>query len=588
MKKPKISFKRFSQLINLSREEWPLISRGLIFLTLSSVALLVYPGSIKTIIDEALISNDQSQLNRLAFFVLALFILQAFSSALRYYFFTLAGEKTVKRLRTRLFKKIVTQEMEFFDQQKTGELLGRLSSDTAIIQNALSVNISMLVRSFVQAGGAFVMLFITSAKLASFILILVPPIVFIAAHFGKKVKSISKTTQDTLAQSTSIAGEGISGIRTVKAFAQEDLEKKRYELMLEKSFLLSKSKIYEIAKFTNLVSLLGLIVIVFIIWYGGTLVLQKELTTGTLTSFILYVMTLSMSVGMLGSLWTDFMSAFGASDRIFEILEMPDSDLYNINGIERVEKGNVEFKDVYFSYPARKDISVINGLSFNIESNETVAIVGSSGGGKSTIVQLIMNFYPLSGGKILIDSQSIKDYSTNALRQSIGLVSQEPILISESISDNIKYSSPNATLEEIKTASKLAYAHDFITNFPNGYETLVGEKGIQLSGGQKQRVAIARAILKNPALLILDEATSALDSESESIVQKALDNIMKDRSTIIIAHRLSTIKKADRILVFENGNVLEQGTHEELYKNEKGLYRNLVEHQFEQQGSKNE
>jgi ABC-type multidrug transport system fused ATPase/permease subunit len=579
---------RFKKLFNLSREEWPLLSLGLLFLALSSAALLAYPGAIKTIIDEALISGDQSQLNRLAIFVLGIFILQSIAGALRYYFFTLAGERTVKRLRANLFDKIVSMEMEFFDQQKTGELIGRLSSDTALIQNALSVNISMLVRSLVQAIGALVMLFVTSAKLAGFILILVPPLLYIAARFGKKVKTISRSTQDTLASSTAIAEEGISGIRTVKAFAQEGFEKSRYVGMLDVSFKLSKSKIYEIAKFTNLVSLLGLVVIVFIIWYGGTLVLQKELSTGTLTSFILYVMTLAMSVGMLGSLWTDFMSAFGASTRIFEILEMPRSKHYQLQGLKEISKGSVEFRDVFFSYPTRPEVSVLNGLSFKINSNETVAIVGASGSGKSTIASLIMNFYPVIHGQISIDEFEIKSYSTEYLRKSIGLVSQEPILISESILENIKYSNPEASIAEIEDAAKMAYAHDFIKAFPDGYQTLVGEKGIQLSGGQKQRIAIARAILKNPALLILDEATSALDSESEAIVQKALDNVMKDRSTIVIAHRLSTVKKADRILVVDQGRIAEAGSHQELYQNHTGLYRNLIEHQLKQQGDQHE
>jgi ATP-binding cassette subfamily B protein len=574
-------FKQFSKLFKLSREEWPLLIKGLIFLTISSAALLFYPSTIKNIIDQALTNKDQSQLNNLAILVLGIFIIQSISSALRYYYFTLAGERTVKRLRANLFGQILDQEMPFFDQQKTGELIGRLSSDTAVIQNALSVNISMLVRSFVQALGALVMLFVTSSKLAAFILILVPPMAFIAARFGKKVKSISKKTQDRLAQSTSVAEEGISGIRTVKAFAQEFFEKSRYESKLEASFILSKSRILEVAKFSNLVTLLGMTVVVFIIWYGGTLVLQGELSVGTLTSFILYVMTLSMSVGMLGSLWTDFMAALGASTRIFELLELPLSPIINKDGIESITDGNVEFKDVEFSYPGRPDIQVLKGVSFKINSNETVAIVGSSGGGKSTIAQLMMNFYELTGGDILIDNHAIKDYKTQSLRESIGLVSQEPILISESIYDNICYSNHKATEEEVHSAAKLSFAHDFIMNFPDGYDTLVGEKGIQLSGGQKQRIAIARAILKDPKLLILDEATSALDAESESIVQKALDNIMSDRSTVVIAHRLSTVKKADRILVLDQGSISQQGSHEELLKSENGFYKKLIEHQFE-------
>ncbi len=576
-----MSIKQFSKLFKLSRQEWPLLIKGLIFLAISSAALLFYPSTIKNIIDQALSDKNQTQLNHLAILVLGIFIIQSISSALRYYFFTLAGEKTVKRLRGTLFGQILDQEMPFFDRQKTGELIGRLSSDTAVIQNALSVNISMLVRSFVQAIGALGMLFVTSSKLAAFILLLVPPMAFIAARFGKKVKAISKKTQDRLAQSTAVAEEGISGIRTVKAFAQEDFEKSRYESKLEDSFLLSKSRIVEVAKFSNLVTLLGMTVVVFIIWYGGTLVLKGELSVGTLTSFILYVMTLSMSVGMLGSLWTDFMAALGASSRIFELLELPVSPIINKDGLDVINEGNIEFKDVFFSYPGRADISVLKGVSFSVKANETVAIVGSSGGGKSTIAQLMMNFYELSSGEITIDHHPIKNYKTKALRESVGLVSQEPILISESIYDNICYSNPKASEQEVESAAKLAFAHDFIVNFPEGYKTLVGEKGIQLSGGQKQRIAIARAILKDPKLLILDEATSALDAESESIVQKALDNIMSHRSTVVIAHRLSTVKKAHRILVLDRGVISQEGTHEELLQSPNGFYKKLIEHQFE-------
>jgi ATP-binding cassette subfamily B protein len=583
-----MSIKQFSKLFKLSREEWPLIAKGLLFLAISSAALLFYPSTIKNIIDQALANKNQNELNTLAFLVLGIFIVQSISSALRYYYFTLAGEKSVKRIRTNLFSQILNQEMPFFDQQKTGELLGRLSSDTVVIQNALSVNISMLVRSFVQAIGALTMLFVTSSKLASFILLLVPPMIFIAARFGNKVRSISKKTQDKLAESTSVAEEGISGVRTVKAFAQEYFEKTRYENKLEKSFELSKSRIVEVAKFSSIVTLLGMTVVVFIIWYGGTLVLKGELSVGTLTSFILYVMTLSVSVGMLGSLWTDFMAAFGASSRIFELLELPTSPIVNRNGIEGIEKGNVEFSNVEFSYPGRPDIEVLKGINFKIKQGETVAIVGSSGGGKSTIAQLMMNFYELSKGDILIDNNSIKDIKTTSLRKSIGLVSQEPILISESIFDNISYSDHDATMEEVKYAAEQAYAHDFIMSFPDGYDTLVGEKGVQLSGGQKQRIAIARAILKNPSLLILDEATSALDAESEAIVQKALDNITNNRSTIVIAHRLSTVKKADRILVLDKGKISQEGTHEELLLNKDGFYKNLTEHQFEKQGNRHE
>jgi ATP-binding cassette subfamily B protein len=566
------------KLLRLSREEWPLLLWGLFFLGISSAALLAYPHTIKKIIDEAIAQKDQPQLNFAAMLAVGIFAIQSVTSALRYYFFTLAGEKTVKRLRERLFGQILGQDITFFDSQKTGELLGRLSSDTAVLQNALSVNISMLVRATVQALGGVVMLFVTSTKLTIFILIIIPPLGFLGARFGRKVKAISKKAQDALAASSGVAEEGLSGVRTVKAFAQENFEKSRYHLRLENSFELQRGKIKEVARFTNLVSLIGLSAIVFIVWYGGTLVIQGEMSVGTLTSFLLYVITVAFSVGMLGSLWTDFMSAFGASGRIFELLEKSTEDL--TTGRTSVTIGLVEFKNVHFSYPARPQFPILKGVNFSIAPHETVAVVGPSGAGKSTLVQLLMRFYEPASGEILFDQHPSTEYSLKGLRQSIGIVSQEPVLVSETLFENIRYGKPDATHEEVIAASRKAFAHEFITRFPEGYDTLVGERGVQLSGGQKQRVAIARALLKNPRILILDEATSSLDSESEHLVQKALEEQIGKRATLVIAHRLSTVKRADKILVLQEGEVVQVGTHQELYQNENGLYHKLVERQF--------
>ena len=571
----------FVKLLNLSREEWPILIKGMIFLLISSAALLVYPQYIKVIIDQALRSKDLKALNLAALLAIAVFSIQAITSSFRYYYFTLAGEKTVKRLRVNLFSQILMQEMPFFDFSKTGELLGRLSSDTTVLQNALSVNISMLVRNLFQTIGGIILLFVTSAKLTIFILILIPPLAYLVAVFGKRVKTISKSTQDALATSSAVAEESLSGVRTVKAFAQETWEINRYYQQLEKSFQLSINKIVEVAKFTGSVSLIGFGAIVFIVWFGGKLVIQGEMSIGTLTSYILYVMTTAFSAGLLGSLYTDFISAFGAGHRIFELLENSTVSLENgLKSLKQISHGSIEFKNVTFSYPARSDVLVLKNLSMTINPNETIAIVGTSGAGKSTIAQLLMHFYDLRSGSIIIDQNNVNDFDLYSLRHQIGIVSQEPILISESIEDNISYGKPGASIEEIRMASKLAYADDFITAFPEGYKTLVGEKGVQLSGGQKQRVAIARAILKNPRILILDEATSALDSESEYLVQKALEHLSKSRTTIIIAHRLSTVKKADRIFVLDQGHIIQEGSHQELILNQTGFYNKLIEKQF--------
>lgn len=571
----------FMKLLSLSREEWPLLIKGMIFLLISSAALMAYPQYIKAIIDNALKTKDTNALNYAALFALGVFIIQGISSSYRFYYFTLAGEKTVKRLRVKLFSQIISQEMPFFDFQKSGELLGRLSSDTAVLQNALSVNISMLVRNIFQTIGGIILLFITSTKLTVFILIIIPPIAWLVAIFGKKIKTISKNTQDALAVSSGVAEESISGVRTVKAFAQEKWEINRYGDQLQKSFNLSLDRISVVAKFTGVVSIVGFFAIVFIVWYGGRLVIQEEMSIGTLTSYILYVMTVAFSAGLLGSLYTDFMSAFGAGHRIFELLDTVTVNEENFKKpLKNISKGVIEIQDADFSYPARPDQLVLKNFSMKIEQNETIAIVGSSGAGKSTIAQLLMRFYDLNSGKILIDGRNIKDYDLYALRNQVGIVSQEPILISESIEDNIRYGKPDATFEEVVAAAKIAYAHDFITTFTDGFKTLVGEKGVQLSGGQKQRVAIARAVLKDPKILILDEATSALDSESEYLVQAALENLQKGRTTLIIAHRLSTVKKSDKIFVMDHGEIVQSGPHDELILMKEGFYNKLIEKQF--------
>lgn len=569
------------RLLSLSRDEWPILFKGMVFLFISSAALMVYPQYIKVIIDEAMKTKDMSGLNIAALVAMAVFIIQAIASSLRYYYFTIAGEKTVKRLRSKLFSQIISQEMPFFDFSKTGELLGRLSADTAILQNALSVNISMLIRSGFQALGGLSLLFYTSTKLTLFILLILPPIGILVAIFGKKVKAFSKSTQDALALSSAVAEESLSGVRTVKAFAQESWEINRYDEQLQTSFELSRKKIRVVANFTGLVSVLGFLAIVFIVWYGGKLVIQNEMSIGTLTSYILYVITVAFSAGLLGSLYTDFMSAFGAAHRVFELIEKSTVGIENFNKpLKTISKGQIDIQQAQFAYPARPEVTILNSLSLSIAAQETVAIVGSSGGGKSTIAQLLMRFYDLDDGDILIDQKSIKDYDLYALRNQIGIVSQEPILISESIEDNIRYGKPEASFEEVAEAAKLAYAYDFIKAFPEGFKTLVGEKGVQLSGGQKQRVAIARAILKDPKILILDEATSALDSESESLVQKALENLRKSRTTLIIAHRLSTVKNADKIFVLNQGKMVQVGTHEELMAMKDGFYHKLIEKQF--------
>ncbi|MEK6627134.1 MAG: ABC transporter transmembrane domain-containing protein [Bdellovibrionota bacterium] len=568
------------KILNLARPELKTLLIAGLFLAIASICQLAYPQFIRNMVDQALQAKSLQKIDQIVLLILIIFSLQAVASTIRYYLFTMAGERIVQRLRQNLYSAILKQEIAFFDFNKTGELISRISNDTAILQNAVSVNISMGLRNLAGAAGGLVLMIYTSPKLALSMLVVIPPVAIGAAFFGKKIRIFSKYAQDSLAEASIVAEETISGIRTVRAFAQEGYEKNRYNLSLKNSLSAVQNKVKQISLFMMLASLLGYSAISGVIWFGGRQVITSELSIGDLTQFLIYLMIVAFSVGSLGSLWGDFMSAVGAGKRIFEILERK-SAMDQQDGI-KVENlsGSVEFKNISFSYPARAEIKVLADFTLKLEPKHVVALVGPSGGGKTTVAALLTRLYDVNSGNILLDQYPIKSIDTDWLRNQIGVVSQEPILISASIDENIKYGNNQATHDDVVRAAKLANAHDFIMSFTDQYKTLVGERGIQLSGGQKQRVAIARAILKDPKILILDEATSALDTESESLVQDALNKLMKNRTTLIIAHRLSTVQNADLICVLENGKIVESGKHTELLNNQKGLYRKLVEGQL--------
>jgi ATP-binding cassette subfamily B protein len=394
------------------------------------------------------------------------------------------------------------------------------------------------------------------------------------------VRKISSKVQESLGNASGVADESLSNIRTVRSFAAEPVESDRFLQALDKALDIAKKKISLVANFMGAMSLLGSSAIILILWLGGRMVVVGELSIGTLSAFILYTMTVAISVSSLGGLWTDFMNAAGASSRIFQILNRKPA-IVNKEGNTRTRlQGEITLKDVQFSYPTRPDYQVFHRLNLKIAEGESVALVGRSGSGKSTIAALIQRLYDPKAGEIFIDQANILDLSASWLRQQIGTVSQEPILMSTSIRENIAYGKPQAPFEEIKKAAELAFANLFIEEFPDNYETLVGERGVQLSGGQRQRIAIARAMLKDPRILILDEATSALDAESEDLVQKALNNLTRGRTVLIIAHRLSTVKDTDRVIVLDRGEIVEEGHHAELIKNQDGMYFNLVQKQL--------
>ena len=570
-----------SRILQLARPELRSLLIGSVFLTIGSAMTLLYPQAIRLLVDRVLTQGRADLLDEVALGILIVLVLQGTAGAIRYFLFTLAGERVVAKLRGDTFASIMAQEIGFFDARRTGELTSRLASDATVLQNTVSVNISMLLRNATTAVGGLGMLFYTSPILTVFMLAVIPPVALGAGVFGKRIRKISREVQDSLALAGVVAEETISGIRTVRAFAQEQREVRRYADAVAVSFQNAKRKIALIATFTGVASLVAYIAIVVMLWYGGHLVLQQKLTIGDLTSFILYTLTVSVAVGALGSLWTDFMSATGAAGRVFELLDrtaaIPNTGGQKPNNVQ----GQITLDHVSFAYPSRPDALVLKTVTFSVEPGTVAALVGPSGGGKSTIAGLIPRFYDPTGGAVLWDGLDVRDWDGCWLRQHIGVVAQDPVLMSTSIIDNIRYGREDASEADVIQAAKAAYAHDFIIKFPDGYQTLVGERGVQLSGGQRQRVAIARALLKNPKVLILDEATSALDTESEYLVKQALQKLMLGRTTIVIAHRLSTIRNADKVIVIDQGVIMQEGRHETLLADKDGLYARLLAKQFQ-------
>lgn len=569
-----------ARLLRLAKPESKTLIFGTIFLAIGSAMSLVYPQAVRSIVDQALTTKDQSSVDRWAFIVLGVSLFQAVAAAARYYLFTIAGERTVLRLRNQVYGHILDQEIAFFDFHRTGDLMSRLSADCSVLQNAVSVNISMALRNLAGAFGGLVLLIYTSPLLAAIVLVVIPPVAGFAGVYGKRISRYSRRAQDALAQASTVAEETISGMRTVRFFAQEGFEKSRYADALSDSLKAARSRIQQISWFTAFTSAFGYAAIAGVLWYGGRLVVGGTMTVGDLTQFLLYLMVVAFSVAALGALWGDFMSALGAGRRVFNVLERQAAFSGQVGKRLATLRGNVEFKNIEFAYPARPDIPVLNHLSFEIEAGKSVALVGASGSGKTTIASLLVRLYDPLAGEVRIDGQDIRQLEPDWLRRNIGVVSQEPILISASIEENIRYADPTASDENVVHAAQVANAHSFISAFPDGYRTLVGERGIQLSGGQKQRVAIARAVLKNPRILILDEATSALDTESEGLVQEALSRLMQGRTTLVIAHRLATIRSANLILVMEAGKILESGSHSQLIALPESAYAKLINKQI--------
>jgi ATP-binding cassette, subfamily B, bacterial MsbA len=563
---------------------WPYRRRlllALITMFISAGLSLVFPAVIQQVIDSVLEQGDLALLNQVTVLLLLVFLVRSVASLIETYNLNWIGEKIVVDLRKQLYIHLQDMSLRFFTERRVGELVSRISSDVTMMRNALVNNASTLLQQSLVMIGAIVVMFILNWRLTMFIVALIPVVVLIGFAFGYYLRRVSTEVQDELAEATVVVEEVFQGIREVKSFVREPYEINRHESAINRAFRAAVKLLRIRAVFGPTVGFMAFGGLSLILWFGGREVLEGRLTGGQLIAFLVYGLTVAGSFASLVGLYTQFQEAIGATRRVFQLMDMQPEIIDAADAIilDRVA-GRITFDEVSFSYDDRQP--VLDNVHLEIASGEVLALVGPSGAGKSTVFNLIPRFYDPTDGEIRVDGVDLRRVTQASLRGQIGIVPQETLLFGGTIQENIRYGRLGADDEEIIAAAKAANAHDFIVDLPDGYETIVGERGVRLSGGQRQRVAIARAILKDPRILLLDEATSSLDSESEHLVQEALARLMKGRTTVIIAHRLSTIRVADRIAVLNRGQIIELGTHDELMARG-GLYAKLYEMQFHDQ-----
>lgn len=547
---------------------------GLLFLFLSSAATLTFPYLLGGLLDK----NTTQEINNLAIVLLLIFLANAIFSFLRIYLFEIVTQKGLALLREKTYTNLIKLPIQFFNTRRVGELNSRISADISLLQTTFTTSIAEFLRQILTILGGIIMLSTISGKLTIFMLAVVPIIALIAYFFGRFIGKLSKQTQDIIAESNTVVEETLQGINVVKAFANEVLEINRYKSSINKIVKISLANARFRGAFVSFI-IFGLFgAIIGVIWYGLLLKESGEITQGDLLSFVIYTVFVGASFGGIADVYAQLVKATGATENLLDIIEETPEEINTTSTHEKFDLvGNIEFKEIAFSYPNRAENEVIKSISLKINQGEKIAFVGQSGAGKSTLVSLLLRFYEVTKGEISINNININEYNLTNLRENIAIVPQEVMLFGGTIKENILYGKPNSTDVDVEEAAKKANANDFISSFPEGYKTLVGERGIQLSGGQKQRIAIARAVLRNPKILILDEATSSLDSESESLVQEALEKLMVGRTSIIIAHRLSTIKNVDTIYVIENGRISETGSYNNLVSKDSGIFKRLVE-----------